>query len=284
MEGKSHVASGWCTGVLAAGALSLPDAAIVGFGLVAAGASALNDLDHDDAAASRVLGPLSRLLAELVQAYARVLYRLTRGPGDPVTRGAHRGATHALPLLPIPCVLLLCLPLLASGSAWAVAGAAGWDTAVAWRWGGPVAVGMVIGFCLLLAADRLGSGLLVVVGGGFSVGAWSLPNSAALADPAAALVDLAPWVALAVLVGTVTHVLGDEITEYGLYLLAPLYRTDAGTEDEKRWVRLALPKWAAFKTGKWFEKLVVFPLLVVAGVLIAPGVWPVATEAWRWVG
>lgn len=274
--GVSHVISGWCTGALTAGALGLPDAAVVGFGCVTAGASALNDLDHDQASASRVLGPLSRLLAEAVQAYARVLYRITRGPGDPVTKGAHRGATHALPLLPIPFAVLLVLPWLASGSAWAVASVAGWDEAVAWRWGGPVAVAAVVGFCLLLALDRLGSRLLVGVGAGFAVGAWALPGAELLADPAAALVDLAPWVALAVLVGTVTHVLGDWVTEYGLYALAPLWREDAGTEDEKRWVRLALPKWAAFKTGKWFEKGVVFPVLVTAGLLVAPGAWPTA--------
>ncbi len=252
MLGRSHILSGWCTGALTATAIGLPPVGIVAFGCVTAGASALNDLDHDDACASRVLGPVSRALAELVQAYARLLYRLTRGPGDPRRRGAHRGATHSIPLLLPPCGVLAVLPQVLP-AVWA-----------AWL------VGVVIGFCLLLVADRLGSRVLagavvtVVLGGGVSLDA----------DPVAALVVVAPWVALAVLTGTVTHVLGDLVTESGLYAFAPLYHRGEG-ERRKHWVRIALPKWLAFKTSGWFELGIVFPALVVCGVLLVPGVWSV---------
>lgn len=256
--------------MLAGAALPIPTVGAIGFATVAAGAAALNDLDHDDAAATRVLGPLSRILAEVVQAYARLLYRLTRGPGDPEKRGAHRGATHSIPLLLIPCGLLAVLPWIASKMSGSVAELAGWDTGSAERWTGPVAVGVVIGFCLLVAADRLGSrflagaALLAVLFGALKLD---------VGDPAHALASVAPWVALAVLVGTVTHVLGDWITECGLYALAPLYRIGKG-EERQHWVRLALPKWAAFKTGGWFEHGVVFPLLILAGLAVTPGVWP----------
>lgn len=269
MMGTSHVASGWCTGALTGNAIGMPPAAVIGFGCVAAGAAALNDLDHDGAAASRVLGPVSRLLAEGVQLYARLLYRLTRGPGDPDRRGAHRGATHSIPLLLIPCGLLAVLPWIASAIGSTVAEFAGWDVEAARHWSGPVAVAAVIGFCLLVAADRLGSrflaaaALLAVVAGGASVDG---------ADPAQALVDVAPWVDLAVLVGTVTHVAGDWVTECGLYALAPLYRVGEG-ERRKHWVRLALPKWAAFKTGQWFDRWVVLPLLILAALIVTPGAW-----------
>ncbi|MGH3933297.1 MAG: hypothetical protein ACRDTF_25350, partial [Pseudonocardiaceae bacterium] len=80
------------------------------------------------------------------------------------------------------------------------------------------------------------------------------------------------------LIGTVTHVLGDLVTEAGLYAFAPLYRVRVGTDQERRWVRVALPKWLAFKTNGWFEQGVVFPALTVCAVLLVPGVWPVAVE------
>lgn len=247
----------------------MPPAAVIGFGCVGAGAAALNDLDHDHSSATRVLGPVSRLLAEMVQSYARWIYRCTRGPGDPRHRGAHRGATHSLPLLVLPCMVLAVLPWIASGIAGTVASLIGWDGELVAHWAGPVAVGAVIGFCLLVAADRLGSRFLIAAG---VVAGMACSWQFGIGDPAQALVSMAPWVALAVLVGTVTHVVGDLVTEYGLYALAPLYRVDVGTPRERRWVRMALPKWLAFKTGQWFENGVVFPLLVVVGVLVTPGV------------
>ncbi|HEU0090169.1 MAG TPA: metal-dependent hydrolase [Pseudonocardiaceae bacterium] len=274
--GRSHVASGWCSGVLAGSALPLPPAAVIGFGCVGAGAAALNDLDHDDSSATRALGRLSHLLADLVQAYARWVYRRTRGPGDPRHRGAHRGATHALPLLPLPCTVLAGLPWAASVIGAAVAALAGWDGELVSRWAGAGVVAAVIGFCLLVAADRLGSRFLVAAGMAAGVAcSWQF----GIEDPVQTLVLMAPWVALAVLVGTVTHVLGDLVTEHGLCALAPLYRVNAGTSQERRWVRVALPKWLAFKTGQWFEHRVVFPLLVVAAVLVTPGVWPLVVSA-----
>jgi membrane-bound metal-dependent hydrolase YbcI (DUF457 family) len=271
MMGRSHVASGWLTGVLAGSALSLPPAAVVGFACVGAGAAALNDLDHDHSSATRVLGPVSRTLAEWVQSYARWIYRKTRGPGDPKHRGAHRGATHSLPLLVLPCAVLAVLPWIVSGTGAAVVSLAGGDAELVSRWSGPIAVAMVIGFCLLVAVDRLGSRFLVAaaLAAGLA-GSWQWE----IGDPAQALVTVAPWVALAVLVGTSTHVLGDLVTECGLCALAPIYRLNINTPQERRWVRLALPKWLAFKTGQWFEQGVVFPLLVVAAVLVTPGVWP----------
>ncbi|MGH3912144.1 MAG: metal-dependent hydrolase [Pseudonocardiaceae bacterium] len=277
--GRSHVVSGWCSGALTGHLLGLPPAAVVGFGCVTAGASALNDLDHDDSSASRVLGPVSGRLADLVQAYARWVYRVTRGPGDPRRRGAHRGATHALPLLPLPCAVLALLPWLLTGLGRAVGEVAGWDGAPVGSWLGPVAVGMVIAFCVLVAVDRLGS--RVLVGVGFAAIGLSVGPDGVSRDWAAGLGSLAPWVALAVLIGMVTHVLGDLVTEAGLYAFAPLYRVRVGTDNERRWVRVALPKWLAFKTNGWFEQGVVFPVLVGCGVFLVPGVWPLAGEFFR---
>ncbi|MGQ0778369.1 MAG: metal-dependent hydrolase [Pseudonocardiales bacterium] len=277
--GRSHVASGWCSGALFGYLIGLPPAGVVGFGCVTAGASALNDLDHDDSSASRLLGPVSALLADGVQAYARWVYRVTRGPGDPRRKGAHRGATHSLPLLPLPCVALAVLPWLVSGLARSVAAVAGWDGELVAYWAGPAAVAAVIVFCVLVAADRLGN--RVLVGAGFAAVGLSVGQDGVSQDWAAGLVSVAPWVALAVLIGTVTHILGDLVTEAGLYAFAPLYRVQIGTDKERRWVRVALPKWLAFKTNGWFEQGVVFPVLAVCAVLLVPGVWPVAVEVAR---
>ncbi|MGH8919024.1 MAG: metal-dependent hydrolase, partial [Actinomycetes bacterium] len=230
--GRSHVMSGWCSGALAGHLIGLPPAGVVGFGCVTAGASALNDLDHDDSSASRVLGPVSGQLAEVVQAYARWVYRVTRGPGDPRRRGAHRGATHALPLLPLPCAVLALLPWLLAVLGRAVGEVAGWDGAAVASWLGPVAVGMVIVFCVVVAVDRLGSRVLVAVG--FAAVGLSVGPDGVSRDWAAGLVSVAPWVALAVLIGMITHVLGDLVTEAGLYAFAPLYRVQVGTDDERR--------------------------------------------------
>lgn len=274
MMGRSHVISGWCTGVLVGSRLPIPAAAVIGFGCVGAGAAALNDLDHDDAAASRVLGPISRLLAETVQCYARWIYRRTRGQGDPEHRGAHRGATHALPLLPIPCAALWVMPWIVAAVARSVGKLhTGWDPDLMARWAGATSVAMVIGFCLLLVADRLGSRVLIGAAGLALLLGGAQTD---IHDPAGLLWSLAPWTALAVLVGTVTHVLGDLVTECGLYALAPFYRVGEG-KDRKHWVRIALPRWLAFKTGHWFENWVVFPLLAGSAVLVTPVV-----GAWTW--
>lgn len=280
--GKSHVTSGWVTGALIGHGLNalpqvtIPAAGVCALGIVAAGASALNDLDHPNASASRMLGPVSGLLSMLVQFYARLMYRATRGPGDPLTRGAHRGATHALPLLLLPCALLAVLPQVAHELGGMVAVVGGKDPAVVVAWSqraSLIVIGGVLVFCVLLAVDRLGYAALVAAGVAFVgllAGGW------VGTDPVGQLVVAAPWIALAVLVGTVTHVLGDWVTEYGLYALAPLYRRNRGTSRERRWVRLALPKWLAFRTNGWFERWVVFRLLLVpSAVVVVPGVWPV---------
>lgn len=260
MMGRSHVASGWCAGCAAGSALGLPPAGIVGFALIVAGAAALPDLDHDRSSATRVLGPVSRVLAEMVQLYARVAYRATRGPGDPVSARAHRGATHSIPLL-----ILVTFPALLAAPRAAV-----WVTGRSWA--AAVVVGAVAGFCALMVLDRLGGRFLafVVVAGLGSAGV-----SAAPPDPVRVLAEMGPWVAVAVLLGTVVHVIGDAVTEYGVPVWAPFLRSAPGTPREKRWVRVALPEWAAFKTGRWFERWVVSPVLTVGAVVLVPGVWPV---------
>ncbi|MGH9288438.1 MAG: metal-dependent hydrolase [Acidimicrobiales bacterium] len=271
--GRSHVLSGWCAGAVAAHGIGLPPAGVVAFGVTAAGASALNDLDHPSSSATRVLGPVSWALSRAVRGYARLVYVTTRGPGDPRSRSAHRGATHSLPLLAVPILVLLGLPELAWGAVAGVAWIAGWPADTGRVWAGPVAVACVVGFCLVLVADRLGGRYLAVAG--LAVVLYS-GGTATINEPGQ-VTALAPWLAAAVGVGTVTHVLGDWVTESGLYALAPLYRRDRGTAREKRWVRIALPKSVAFRTGGWFERRVVFWLLLVPwAVLAVPGVWPVA--------
>jgi membrane-bound metal-dependent hydrolase YbcI (DUF457 family) len=76
--------------------------------------------------------------------------------------------------------------------------------------------------------------------------------------------------ALAGTVGCLAHIAGDCCTEHGCPILWPLNL--AG----QRWRRLGIPVWFRFKTGKWVEKTLISPMLVVVtSVVLAwqvPGV------------
>lgn len=272
MMGRSHVLTGWIAGALTAHAIGMTLPAAAGFALVTAGASALNDLDHDEATASRVLGPASRALAEAVQFGSRRVYAATRGPGDPADRGGHRYATHALPMMPPLALLVFTLPWLATGSAW-LAHRVGVVGPGVIDWAGPAVILALLAFCVIIAADRIGSWLIAVAVAGAVI-------AVAGVDVREALVDVWVWVVAAVLLGCVVHIFGDLITEQGVPLLAPLWRTGHGP-DQQRWARISLPKLLAFRAGGWFETNLVLPALVVGSVLATPGVWPLIQHVGR---
>jgi membrane-bound metal-dependent hydrolase YbcI (DUF457 family) len=99
----------------------------------------------------------------------------------------------------------------------------------------------------------------------------------ALFPLALGVVAVLPWAvpypalwALACTVGALAHILGDCCTEHGCPVLWPIEIRGA------RWRRYGIPVWFRFKTGKWVEKTVISPLLVVVtSVVLAwqlPGV------------
>ncbi|MGW4488400.1 metal-dependent hydrolase [Amycolatopsis sp. NPDC004368] len=241
MMGRTHAMTGWCAGLAVAPVLGLTGlSSPVLFAATTAGFALLPDLDHPSASASRFLGPVTGAISRALRWCSARLYAATKGPRDENCSGTHRHLSHTV------------LFALALGAMAAVATAAA----------GPWAVLAVVAFGLLLADDVLGDwvGVAGLAGGGMLL---------ATSGAAAALADAAGWIGFAVALGCVVHDLGDSITEAGCPFLFPLLI--AG----ETWYEIRPPAWLRFRTGKQFEKRVVFPVFVVLGVLLVPGAWGV---------
>jgi membrane-bound metal-dependent hydrolase YbcI (DUF457 family) len=239
MMGHSHALTGWCAGLAVApmvGLHTLPE--VLPFATASAGYALLPDLDHPHATASRFLGPVTRLLSNLLRACSRGLYKLTKGPRDERCQGTHRHMTHTV----------------------AFAVFLGWLATGLSELGGGWTVGGIVAFGLLLAADVLGDWLLVV-----SVTAAAFTAYFGGLDDA--LTASTGWVGAAVTLGCVAHCLGDAVTKSGCPFLWPI--PIAG----ETWYELRPPKWLRFRTGGNVERLLVVPAFTVAGVLLLPGVW-----------
>ncbi|MFI5614726.1 metal-dependent hydrolase [Amycolatopsis sp. NPDC051903] len=235
------------TGTLAACAALGP------FAAVTAGYALVPDLDHRSSSATRLLGPLTRVLSRGLRAASRWLYARTKGPLDE-PGGEHRHLTHTL-------VFAVALGGICAG------------TTAAW---GPWAVLGWLVFGLALAVDRLGPVALVAYGAGAAV--WlpatarggDLPSGQALL---AALDASSGWLGLAVALGCAVHCLGDALTESGCPLLWPFLPIRG-----EIWYELRPPAWLRFHTGKRFERLVVFPLVALGCLAAIPGLAPQVIE------
>lgn len=244
MMGRTHALTGWCAGLAIAptiGAASVHQA--VAFAATTAGFALLPDLDHPGARASKILGPVTRALSWLLRKASGSFYQLTKGPRDERVKGTHRHLSHTL----------------------LFAAAMGAATLFGTRAGGWYAVAAVVLFGVVLAADALGDWLLLVAGG--VVAWWAFTASAG-----GELEQLTGWLGIAVAAGCVTHCLGDALTEHGCPFLFPL--PIAG----ETWYELRPPSFLRFRTGKRVENLFVFPVFVVLGVLLVPGIWPALTH------
>jgi membrane-bound metal-dependent hydrolase YbcI (DUF457 family) len=240
MLGRTHAATGWCAGLALApwlDAHTLPQAVVVA--TVTAGAALIPDLDHPGSRASRLAGPVTRLLSAVVQSASSGVYRLTRGPRDERHRGEHRHLTHTL--------------LFAAGLG---AGVNWWTSSAGW-W----AVLLVLGAAVLLAVDAFGDWLAMVFGGALLL--W-LPSGRTLDE----LAGVSGWLGIAVGVGCFVHCLGDALTLSGCPFLWPL--PIAG----ETWYELRPPYPLRFRTGGPVELWLVWPVCVLGGVLLLPGVWP----------
>lgn len=245
MMGRTHALSGWCAGLAVApvvGAQSLHQAVL--FASTTAGFALLPDLDHPGASASKLLGPITRVVCWVLRTMSAVLYSVTKGPRDERVTGRHRHLTHTL---------LFAVALgLATGSATA-------------RWG-PVAVGVVVVAGLLLAQAVLGDWLLLLSGAGVVV--WL----GTAGDQVADLEQVSGWLGIAVAAGCITHCIGDALTRSGCPFLFPL--PIAG----ETWFEIGPPKALRFTTGAKVETLLLVPVFVILGVLLLPGVWATYVE------
>jgi membrane-bound metal-dependent hydrolase YbcI (DUF457 family) len=250
MMGRSHALSGWCAGLAVAPFIGLTTVAeVVPFAAATAGYALVPDLDHPGASASRLLGPVTRVVSAGVRAFSSVLYAVTKGPRDEDTTGKHRHATHTL-------VAAVLVGMLAAGlgdrGKWAVLAVA------------------VAGF--VLAADVLGDW---IVGAVLAAAAWSivsttgpgtaLPGTAAADALHTGLTQIGGWIGAAVALGMFVHCLGDSLTRSGCPWLWPLPIRG------ETWYELRLPKPLRFRTGHWFEHAVIVPALTVGAVLLLPG-------------
>ncbi|WP_410787633.1 metal-dependent hydrolase [Kribbella sp. C-35] len=262
MMGRSHALSGWCAGLAVAPLVGLTSVAeVVPFAAATAGYALVPDLDHPGASASRLLGPVTRLVSAAVRAFSGVLYNVTKGPRDEDSTGKHRHATHTL----VAAILLGMLAAsLGDRGKWAVLAVA------------------VTG--LVLAADALGDWIVlaVVAAAGWSIVGTgdALPGTAAADALQAGLSQIGGWIGAAVAVGMFVHCLGDSLTRSGCPWLWPLPIRG------ETWYELRLPKPLRFSTGKWFEHMVIVPVLTIGGVLLLPGALQVlqrlfdATSIW----
>jgi membrane-bound metal-dependent hydrolase YbcI (DUF457 family) len=260
MMGRSHALSGWCVGLAVAPMVGLTSVAqVVPFAAATAGYALVPDLDHPGASASRLLGPVTRLVSAAVRTFSGVLYNITKGPRDEDSTGKHRHATHTLAAAILLGVLAASL---GDRGKWAVLAVA------------------VTG--LVLAADALGDWIVLVVLGAtaWSVTGTALPGTTAADAVQAGLSEIGGWIGVAVGLGMFVHCLGDSLTRSGCPWLWPLPIRG------ETWYELRLPRPLRFSTDSWVERLIIVPLLLVAAVLLLPGALPAvehlfdATSIW----
>jgi membrane-bound metal-dependent hydrolase YbcI (DUF457 family) len=250
MLGRSHAVSGAVAGLALPAALGMnvPNPLVVAGAAITAGAALLPDLDCDGGLATRSLGPVTKLIAEALEAVSVVVYRATRGRKDKHRDGAHRTLTHTLAFAAI--------------LGFSVAGLCSLPGEVG-RWS---TLG-VLYLCLLLALRGLP------------------PVNSHITDlfTAAALTALAWWLLPAVVngvylgsamaAGCVVHLVGDAITEAGVPALWPIPL--AG----RTWRPLGIPRFLRFRAGGWFETVIVYPALLIAAIVLLINMTPIGHAA-----
>lgn len=247
--GRSHAASGWCTGLAVAplvGLHQLPQVLL--FAVVTAGWSLAPDLDHPQSWASNSLGWFTRRLSRGLRRLSAAVYRWTRRPLDRRSTGTHRYLSHA------PLFAVLVGTLVWAGTLLGTLAGGQWGR---WLVLCPLAAGVGLGGLVL--------GRWVLLAGTVPV-AWGL--LAGGDSVAGVLGSVQGWIGFAVIVGCVTHHLGDTVTEHGCPLFAPF------PIGGQAWRRVQLPACLRFTTGSKFEKRYVFGAFAVLGVLLLPGVLP----------
>lgn len=240
--GRSHAASGVLAGVVVAPYLD--QTTLTGVLLVAtvtAGWALVPDLDHRSSTASRVFGPITRLVSWLLRGASRHVYAWTKGPRDEPCKGDHRHLSHTAVFAAV----------MGLGAAWL--------TATYGRW----AVVAVALFGVILATEALGDWIVLppLVAGSL----WALTD---LPGFLAELDSMSGWIGYAVALGCLVHDLGDALTESGCPFLWPI--PIAG----ETWYEIRPPALIRFRTDCKFERWFLYPAFLIAGLLLLPGMWP----------
>jgi membrane-bound metal-dependent hydrolase YbcI (DUF457 family) len=243
MMGRSHAASGWCVGLAVAPLLGLDRLPqVLLFASVTAGWSLAPDLDHPGAVATRWGGWVTGWLSLMLRELSAWVFEGTRTPQDRDSEGTHRHLSHTFVFAAV----------VGTGTSLGTWLSPWWAVLV------PVVVGT------LLAARSLGRWVLVA---GTVPAGWGLLAGGDVLSP------LSGWIGAAVGLGCVVHILGDALTRAGVPFLWPVPIRG------QRWFRIGTPRCVRFAAGGDGERLVVFPVFAALGVLLVPGVLPVAVAA-----
>src|SRR5215216_937207 len=218
---------------------------------VCAGSALLPDLDcsgavmknRGGATVARTFGVVSLFIAEEVEKFALVVYRLTKTRHDDKRTNGHRTLTHTW----------LFNILLGAGVAWLCESA-----------GKPAVIGVLF-FTFGLAVRGLMAEAARKSG-------WILVTALSACAAALAIMTLPadrgyPLLGLAVGAGGVIHTFGDMLTRHGCPVLWPIIW------HRKRWWEFGVPDALAVKVDGWFERAVLLPALAVGS--FAAAAWTV---------
>ncbi|MFE2374183.1 metal-dependent hydrolase [Streptomyces sp. NPDC059398] len=262
MMGPAHSLSGaaaWLGVGAAATAYGhpMPWPVLVVGALISAGAALAPDLDHKAATISNAFGPLSLGLCALVDVVAGVVYKVTRGKGDPRKGGGHRTLTHT----GVWAVLLGAgaSALAVYGGRWAVLGILFVHMVLAiegllWRAARP-ASSTVLVWLLAAASAWILAGILDEPGNGSD---WFFTDPGQhflwLGEPQQYM-----WLGLPIVLGALIHDIGDAITVSGCPIFWPI------PLGRKHWRHVGPPKFMRFRAGSWVELKVLMPVFMLAG-------------------
>lgn len=239
MMGRSHAISGIPAGLASAYAIGIENLALaVPYTMVTIGFALVPDLDHPNAAATRMLGPVGIGTSNALRRLSARVYESTKGPHDENWNGKHRHLSHTL-------VFALVVGLVTSGLCLLT----------------PWAMVPVYALAVLLAADRIGDPMLLAGLAGAVIAAPSFLDS-----PTA----LSWQIGVAAAVGCFAHCLGDALTVGGcpfLWLPGPLSRLTTWAGESWYEIRLLGP--LSFRTGSTTETWVAVPSLVGMGLMAA---------------
>lgn len=268
MMNGGHAATGALAGALTSSTIGALTGAELGVAataigaLLGAGAALLPDLDADGATAYRSGGPVTAVVGETFQWFARTAYRATRLPHDPPGDGEHRGLVHT------PVFALI--------------------------------VGLLVGLGALITPWVTTIVLVVVLAPGIGALSRSGPQwvrrrfrthrdgPALLAAgliaialrASGAMDELGWWVGMSITVGMIVHSIGDSATRSGIPWCWPLRRQCAdcstpATCPGSRWRRShVMPeplRWrVGSKSGKNIERGIEVVCLALVVLLLLP--------------
>lgn len=240
--GPTHAMSGaaaWVVGaptvaaLTGSPALSTPEL-LVGAG-VCAGCALLPDIDEPQSTVARSFGPVTKIIAEVVNALSAAVHNATGTRRDGIISNGHRTLTHT--------------------ALFAVAAGMGVGALIA-AVGKPAVIGVLF-FTLGLAVRGL-------IGDWAKRQGWLAVTAVSLAGAVAAQQTLDDgrlwWLGAAVTAGVLLHDLGDMLTKEGAPLLAPLRWRGKG------WWEFSTGP-LSFRAGGLIEYLLVAPALTAVTVL-----------------